>query len=67
MNAGSIELFHDDISLFVARMKGMKNKVHYVETKDAMHDLLLCGATVGFENEARDAVKQAGAFFGLAK
>jgi acetyl esterase/lipase len=63
VNAGSVELFHDEISLFVARMKDMKNKVHYVETKDAMHDLLLCGTTVGFENEAQDAIKQARDFF----
>jgi acetyl esterase/lipase len=68
VNAGTVELLHDEISLFVSRMKGVNgNKVQYVETKDAMHDLLLSSVTVGFEEELQNAVQQAGAFFGLSK
>jgi acetyl esterase/lipase len=68
VNAGSAELLHDEISLFVEKMRGVSgNEVCYVETADAMHDVLLCGGVVGFENEVKVAVKEAGAFFRLAE
>ncbi|ORX94928.1 Alpha/Beta hydrolase protein, partial [Clohesyomyces aquaticus] len=64
VNSGSAELFHDEITLFVERMNGVAgNRVQYVGTKDAMHDLILCGLSFGFEKEAQDAVKLAASFF----
>ncbi len=66
VNAGTAELLYDEINQFVEGMKGIEgNKIHYVETKGAPHDLILAGNVTGFTAEAAEAVQEAGKFFGL--
>ncbi|KAF2463870.1 alpha/beta-hydrolase [Lindgomyces ingoldianus] len=64
VNAGTAELFYDDISKFADRMKELEgNKLLYMETKNSPHDVLVAGSFIGFIGEAESAVEQAGAFF----
>ena len=66
VNAGTAELLHDEDSRFAARMEDVPgNRVCYVETEGAPHDLVLAGMAMGFERQALEAIGRAADFFGL--
>jgi acetyl esterase/lipase len=64
INVGTTELFYDEIKLFAERMKKIEgNKVYYLETPNAPHDLIVAWGYTGFTKKAEDATKQANDFF----
>ncbi|KAM7202242.1 Alpha/Beta hydrolase fold [Rhypophila sp. PSN 637] len=65
IHAGECEVLVDDVREFVRLIKegaGWK-KVHLEIAKYCPHDIVLIGDKIGFEKEAAEAVKEAGAFF----
>ncbi|KAF1995914.1 alpha/beta-hydrolase [Amniculicola lignicola CBS 123094] len=64
VNAGTAEALYEEIKEFTKKMKDVEgNSIHYMETKDAPHDVILAGKALGFEKEAEDAVIEAVKFF----
>ncbi|KAH8707075.1 Alpha/Beta hydrolase protein [Phaeosphaeriaceae sp. PMI808] len=67
LQAGSVEVFRDDICSFAQEMAAVPgNRVRYFETAHAPHDIILCGGLLGLEKEARNAIKAADVFFQLS-
>jgi hypothetical protein len=59
-------LLNDEAKVFSDRMFSIKgNRICFVETKDAPHDIILAGHLSGFVKEAEDAANDAGDVFGL--
>ncbi|KAH7112495.1 Alpha/Beta hydrolase protein [Dendryphion nanum] len=64
INAGTAELLVSEISNFSEKMTEISgNQIHYHETKDAPHDIILAGGYTGFVEQAEEAAKVAHHFF----
>ena len=65
VNAGNVEIFFEDIKLWVGQMKTFEdNLVEFHEEDAALHDTFLLASILGFEESAQEVISTMGAFIG---
>lgn len=64
VNTGTLELFYDDIRVFANTFEDVEgNTGRFVDTEDTMHDVILLGNVIGFNEQAKEASRKAAQLF----